>query len=119
MSRFTYTNGFPKLSNQNYSIVRKPRRIADYETQRRANAAVQQILMHMHLTTGFGMDDDGYDDDNDDNASDAGDVESLAPLDQLVLQNNRRKNDKNPWMISMQMNLKNRKYYTCTSIMEM
>ena len=43
MSRFTYTNGFPKLSNQNYGIVRKPRRIADYETQRRANAAVQQI----------------------------------------------------------------------------
>ena len=47
----------------------------------------------MHLTTGFGMDadNDGYDDDNDDNASDAGDVESLAPLDQLVLQNNRKK----------------------------
>ena len=91
MSRFTYTNGFPKLSNQNYGIVRKPRRIADYETQRRANAAVQQILMHMHLTTGFGMGDDDYDDDNDDNASDAGDVGSLAPLDQLVLQNNRKK----------------------------
>lgn len=87
MSRFSYVNGFPRLIHRNYGFVRKPRRIADYETQRRANAAVQQILMQLHLTNGFGL--DAPDDDEDKDGA-----LSLSPLDQIVLLNNKNAVDK-------------------------
>ena len=58
MTRHIYTQGFPKLNKQYYGIIRKPRRIADYETQRRANAAVQQFLMQLHLNASEHEEDD-------------------------------------------------------------
>ena len=54
---FTYANGFPRLIAANYGIVRKPRRIADYEVQRRANAAVAQVLMQLHAGNSVEMAD--------------------------------------------------------------
>ena len=59
LMKYSYPSGaFPKLIEKNYGAVRRPRRIADYEVQRRANAAVAQVLLQLHTTADWGEEAD-------------------------------------------------------------